>query len=306
VVCLLWPQLIEWDLQPTKRPLSCQKHYKNIIYAVPTFSNPSGRTMTLARRQQLTRLARKHDALVITDDVYDFLRWNSRSPPPPRLVDIDYMLDGGPISPFGNTVSNASFSKILGPGLRTGWAEATTRFIEGLSQCGSSVSGGAPSQFVASIIAETLQVGSLQSHIHNNLIPALQRRSRIALAAVREFLSPYGVTLESLSSANEKKAMVEGGYFLYLTLPTPLTARTVVSRAQGDGVVVASGDTFEVHGDEQSVPSTRGLRICFAWEDERLLAEGIRQLGEVVVQLLREHGAVDRLGKSPRACLSEF
>ncbi len=102
--------------------------------------------MSLRRREQLVRLARKYSALIITDDVYDQLQWpvNESSPSPiqhailPRIVDIDRDMDVGPEEGaedgFGNAVSNGSFSKIAGPGCRTGWAEGTAKFAWGLSQ----------------------------------------------------------------------------------------------------------------------------------------------------------------------------
>ena len=103
--------------------------------------------MTFRRRQQLVKLAREYDALIITDDVYDQLQWAGTESPTkssmehavlPRMVDIDRDLDGGPERPsgdgFGNAVSNGSFSKIVGPGCRSGWAESTEKFSHGLSQ----------------------------------------------------------------------------------------------------------------------------------------------------------------------------
>jgi DNA-binding transcriptional MocR family regulator len=143
------------------RPWS--KIYDHIIYAVPSFSNPSGKTMSLQRRQQLVSLARTHNALIITDDVYDHLQW-STSPSSklfpgnvqailPRLTDVDRALPPHPSDPhhFGHTMSNASFSKILGPGVRTGWVDAMPSLAYGLSQCGSSRSGGCPSQLIACV-----------------------------------------------------------------------------------------------------------------------------------------------------------
>ncbi|KFY13200.1 hypothetical protein V492_03424 [Pseudogymnoascus sp. VKM F-4246] len=278
----------------TKRPQTAQKHYKNIIYAVPTFSNPSGKTISLDRRQKLVRLARKYDALVIADDIYDFIRWNSTCtnlPPPaiPRIVDIDHVLDGGPTTPFGNAISNASFSKILAPGLRTGWTEATTTFVRGLSQCGSSVSGGAPSQFVASIIAETLRTGTLQNHIEMVLIPSYKRRYQAILRALEKYLVPLGVVLEG----NVEKA-TEGGYFVYFLLPPCIPAKQFVLRASEDeAVLVADGNMFEVRGDEDAVPARRGVRICFAWEQEDFLAEGMRRLGKVLSNMLKPKSCVN-------------
>lgn len=100
--------------------------------------------MSLQRREELIRIARRFDALVVADDVYDFLQWETQhgalSMPSkaclPRLVDVDRYLDGGTECSyshhFGNAVSNGSFSKIVGPGCRTGWVEGTSAFIEAL------------------------------------------------------------------------------------------------------------------------------------------------------------------------------
>jgi DNA-binding transcriptional MocR family regulator len=103
--------------------------------------------MSLARRNELVRLAREYDALIVTDDVYDFLQWtvpgkvsqaaNMDRAILPRMVDIDRELDGGAerkgADGFGNAASNGSFSKIVGPGVRTGWSEGTGKFAYGLS-----------------------------------------------------------------------------------------------------------------------------------------------------------------------------
>jgi DNA-binding transcriptional MocR family regulator len=119
-----------------KSPKPWSKIYKHIIYAVPTFSNPSSKTMSLRRREELVRVAREYDALIVTDDVYDQLQWPAEYTAQeqalttsvlPRVVDVDRTLDGGAerkgADGFGNSASNGSFSKILGPGCRTGWVE---------------------------------------------------------------------------------------------------------------------------------------------------------------------------------------
>lgn len=103
--------------------------------------------MSLQRRKELVRIAREFDALVVTDDVYDFLQWPSdlksesmslQKAVLPRIVDVDRYLDGGAeregADGFGNALSNGSFSKICGPGLRTGWVESTTKLSYGVSQ----------------------------------------------------------------------------------------------------------------------------------------------------------------------------
>lgn len=110
-------------------------------------------TMSLQRREQLVKIARDHDALIITDDVYDYLQWpiqktngfsSLKQAILPRIVDVDKSLDGGcerdGADGFGNAVSNGSFSKIAGPGCRTGWAEGTEKFVLGLSQTSEIIS----------------------------------------------------------------------------------------------------------------------------------------------------------------------
>lgn len=131
------------------------KVYKHIMYCVPSFSNPSSRTMSLRRRQELVLLAREFDMLVICDDVYDMLQWPAKDDEShvanletqleateaahlPRLVDVDRELSGGAervgADGFGNAISNGTVSKLAGPGLRTGWCEGTAKFTYGLSQ----------------------------------------------------------------------------------------------------------------------------------------------------------------------------
>lgn len=121
---------------PILKTGSCYpKIFKYIIYIVPTFANPSGKTLSVPMRKRLVNLAREYDALVVSDDVYDFLSWpedasapdNAVAAIPPRLVDIDREMPG--CSEFGNTLSNGSFSKIIGPGIRVGWAEGTPSFV---------------------------------------------------------------------------------------------------------------------------------------------------------------------------------
>lgn len=245
--------------------------------------------MSLSTREKLVKLARKYDALIVTDDVYDFLQFPTSSTTStsslskallPRLVDIDRTLE--PVPPqdsFGNAMSNGSFSKIAGPGVRTGWSEATPRFTYGLSQCGSSRSGGAPSQLAATLMAELLKYGELQNHIEKVLKPAYKKRYEIMVDAIQKYLIPLGVKLGEVSF--EGKA-VFGGYFIWLELPKTASAELVTERArQEEGLIIAPGHIFEVSNDP-SVQFENSLRLCFSWEEERDLEEGIERLATVI------------------------
>ncbi|KAL0944606.1 aminotransferase [Colletotrichum truncatum] len=268
-----------------------RKLYRHVIYLVPTCSNPTGKTMTLSRRYELVRLAREYDALIIADDVYDFLQWPVDSPPDgtytpamrlPRLVDVDRAL-GVPDDSFGNVVSNGSFSKIVGPGVRTGWAEGSPAFAYGLSQTGSSCSGGAPSQLAAMFMAEMLKSGVIQKHIDENTRPALAKRHKVMMNAVDEYiLRPFGGGIKMKQSSLEG-AGIYGGYFVWFSLPEGMSSREAAARAKDtEELIIGHGGQFEVHGDEDSVRLGREIRLCFSWEPEDDIVEGIQRLARVL------------------------
>lgn len=286
----------EGKTQPTLKPTRpWSKIYKHLIYAVPTFSNPSSRTMSLGRRQELVQVAREYDACIITDDVYDMLQWPTAKTAAqssiehahlPRLVDIDRTFDGGAeregSDGFGNAVSNGSFSKIAGPGCRTGWLEGTKKFAWGNSQVGSSKSGGAPSQLTSTFMSNLIESGDLQHHIFKILQPTYARRYQSMMSAIEKHLLPLGVTLPQTSRD------VVGGYFIWLSLPAPMKAEEVaVCAKQEENLVIAPGPIFAVYGDEKAVDLERKVRVCFSWEQEAMLAEGIQRLAQVIGSMQR-------------------
>ncbi|KAI4249361.1 MAG: hypothetical protein LQ352_005682 [Teloschistes flavicans] len=280
--------------QTLKGSAPWRKIYRHIVYAVPTFSNPSSRTMSLTRRQELVQVAREHDALVITDDVYDQLQWPAQKPenPPrlqhailPRVIDIDRQLEGGTerqgADGFGNAVSNGSFSKIAAPGTRCGWAEGTERFTYALSQCGSSASGGAPSHMTSTFMTHLLTTGELDHHIYTTLQPSYARRYYSMMEAIAQHLLPLGVTLP------QGDREVVGGYFLWFALPEPLLADDVGRHArEEENVMIGEGGLFAVAGDEGSKDLERQVRVCFSWEEEEKLSEGVARLARVINRML--------------------
>jgi DNA-binding transcriptional MocR family regulator len=251
--------------------------------------------MSLLRREQLVTLARKYNALIITDDVYDQLQWPtngqscSSSPKAvlPRLSDIDRALEPHSSDPkhFGHTMSNGSFSKILGPGVRTGWVDAMPALSYALSQCGSSRSGGCPSQFTATIVSQLVVNGELEKHIATVLCPAYQKRWELMMVAIEKVLVPLGVIV---SRESLKGKDMFGGYFIWFELPNGVKAENVAIRAkEREELIVAHGGLFEVYGDEESVRLGKYLRVCFAWEDESNLVESIERLGRVIETIIK-------------------
>lgn len=245
--------------------------------------------MTTQRREALVKLARKHDALIVCDDVYDLLQWQLDGPISsqrpmemrlPRLSDIDRLLGQAENDPqgFGHAISNGSFSKIAGPGVRTGWVDATPAFALGLSRTGSTMSGGTPSQLCAAMLAESLREGELQNYLDNKIRPALKQRHRLMTEAIQRYLAPLGVETPG-NSVNS----IYGGYFIWITLPLGQSANMIAERAmKEENIIVGHGNIFAVRGDEQSADFDRNIRLCYSWVPEEAIGDGIKRLGDVI------------------------
>jgi DNA-binding transcriptional MocR family regulator len=139
------------------------------------------------------------------------------------------------------------------------------------------------------MIAQLLQGGSLEEHISSVLIPSYARRWRKMMDAIETHLVPLGV---SVSKESLEGKDVFGGYFIWFELPDGMSAERIAMQAkEKENLIVAHGDMFEVYGDEESGRFQRWLRVCFAWEDEEILVEGIDRLGRVIRDRL--HGNMD-------------
>jgi DNA-binding transcriptional MocR family regulator len=185
--------------------------------------------------------------------------------------------------------------------------DAAPAFAHGLSQTGSTRSGGAASQLAAAVVCEMLRAGDLDAHLARTARPALQRRHAKALAAVRELLvRPFGVHVREAGKGEGRegdsrdgeddaaqKQPVYGGYFLWLTLRSDgPTAEAIAARAkEQENLVIGPGPRFEVYGDQESVQFKYNIRLCFSWEDEEVVVEGIERLARVMHEMYNEKGA---------------
>ncbi|CAD0083706.1 unnamed protein product, partial [Aureobasidium vineae] len=277
---------------PTKPNQPHRKFYKHVIYCVPSFSNPTGCTMSQSRRKALIQLARKHDALIVCDDVYDLVHWPTEWHAQPdtspiditRVVDLDRSDQGQELQAddFGNCVSNGSFSKIIGPGCRVGWAEATPRFIHGLSQAGSTRSGGAPSQLMSSIINEIFEQGTFDEQIRKSLISEYSTRFHSLVAAIKQDLYPLGFRLDE-KLTNGK---IMGGFFIWLRLPDGVDVDVLAEKAEQFGVLVSRGPLAAVPRTQtNSLPFGDHMRLCFTFESAEDQQKGIMRLAEAYKSL---------------------
>ncbi|KAK7926655.1 hypothetical protein PG985_003653 [Apiospora marii] len=279
-----------------KDPGPHRKLYRHVVYCVPSFSNPSGKTMSRRRREGLLELARRYDALIVCDDA-----------PPPH---------DPPGKSFGHAVSNGSFSKLAGPGLRTGWTESSPDFAYGLSQTGSTRSGGAPSQFAAAVVYELLVSGGLAAHLRDALRPAYRRRHGLVAGALRRHLGPlYALPKDDENGGNDANTAMKGvvrslagrddvfgGYFVWFRLPGDLKADDVAQRCMAEeNLAIGTGGLFAVQGDTNGPQFEHEVRLCFAWEDEADLEDGVLRLSRVLRRMLdgepMRQGAAVETGK---------
>ena len=129
-------------------------------------------------------------------------------------------------------------------------------------------------------MANLIESGDLQRHIHQTLRPTYARRYGIMVDAVEKYLIPLGVTFPGMNRG------VVGGYFIWIALPESLHAEEVALRArQDEDLIIAPGTMFEVYGDEQSPDLKRKVRLCFSWEEEDVLSKGVARLGQVIRRL---------------------
>ena len=132
-------------------------------------------------------------------------------------------------------------------------------------------------------MSNLLKSGDLQHHIFQILQPTYARRYRSMVSAIEEHLLPLGVTLPQPDRG------VVGGYFIWLSLPAPMQSEEVAMRARQEAnLVIAPGPIFAVHGDERAVDLERKVRVCFSWEQEEMLAEGIQRLAQVIGSMQRK------------------
>ena len=121
---------------------------------------------------------------------------------------------------------------------------------------------------------------SLPQYIRTVLQPAYARRYRALMSAVEEYLVPLGVVVPA-----PDKSGIGGGYFVWLKLPSGIDAELVARKASDEeALILPPGSTFQVHGDTRNNQNVfrNDFRLCFAWAEEKLLAEGIKRLASVI------------------------
>jgi 2-aminoadipate transaminase len=234
------------------------------LYVLPNFQNPTGRTMSEARRQALVSSAAALGLPIVEDNPYGDL-WFDQPPPLPLCAR----------NPDG-CIYLGSFSKVLAPGLRLGFLVAPAHVFPKLLQAKQAADLHSPG-FNQRMIAEVMKDGFLERHVPT--IRALYRSQRDAMLAALAREMP---TLDEADADNRVEWNTpEGGMFLWLRLPRGMDAVELLPRAVDKGVAFVPGLAF--FADH---PDSRCLRLSFVTASVAEIDRGIAALAQAVRESL--------------------
>lgn len=224
-----------------------KKHKPRLLYTIPAHQNPSGVSLSEARREKLLELATTYDFLILADEVYHLLCYEGSAP---RAM--------AAYVPSKQLISLGSFSKILAPGLRLGWIHADPSLLEKLALSGMVQSGGGLNPFSSGLVRSALELGLQDAHLNH-----VKEIYRHRLEAMYDALKPL----------NFKFQKPAGGYFFWLELPDSLDANQLLETAIKEGVSFQPGPKFSSQGKLKQF-----IRLCFSYYDAQFLKEGISRL----------------------------
>lgn len=224
-----------------------------LIYVIPNFQNPSGRTWSLERRKKLLELAKKYDLPIIEDNAYGEVRFEGERIPSIKSMDTD-----------GRVIYMGSFSKILSPGLRVGWACATEDIIlkYELVKNGLDLQSAELAQMQ---VNEFLNQNDLNEHIAKINKVYKERRDLMIKTIEEEF------------PKEAKYFYPKGGMFIWVELPSHINTRDLLVKSIDQKVGFVPGGSFYPKGDVES-----SMRINFSTMENDKIVEGIKVLGKIL------------------------
>jgi 2-aminoadipate transaminase len=242
--------------------LLIEQHKPKLVYLIPTFGNPSGATLSLARRLRILELAARTGTVVVEDDPYGELYFDQ--PPPPSLLALSPQVPGS----RDWLVHCGSFSKILSPGLRVGWLIAPPELLARATMC-KQFSDAHTSNLTQAIAAHYLTLNRLDATL-DGVRRTYAARARLMADGLRREL---GDAIEF----NQP----QGGMFFWARLTgahgrSP-DAAAFAQRAIARLVAFVPGNPFFAHD-----PDRASLRLSFATSDEAKITEGLARLGQAL------------------------
>jgi 2-aminoadipate transaminase len=246
------------SLESILKVLQSEHKKLKFFYTVPTCQNPTGVTLSMERRKCLLELASEYDFLIIEDDPYSLVLYESIDVAPLKSMDAE-----------GRVIHLSTFSKILSPGLRLGWVVADDRLIEKfvLAKQGMDLCTSPLLQYIA--------YGALERKvIHENLtkIRALYKTKRDKMLEALETYFPKGC----------KWTTPIGGLFIFAWLPEKVNTKELIQDCiKKHKIAYVPGQSFFV---DRSGTNTMRLNFSYPAIDE--IEEGIKRLGQAIKERL--------------------
>ncbi len=224
-----------------------------IIYVIPDFQNPSGRTWSIERRKRLVELANEYDLPIVEDNPYGELRFEGERPPSIKAYDTQ-----------GRVVYLGSFSKIFCPGLRLGWTlgegEVLQKYI--FVKQGTDLHTNTLTQRE---INKFMEIYSIDEHIEK-IKKVYRKRRDVMMTAIRKHF-PKEV----------KYTYPQGGIFTWCELPEGMDAKEVFKKSIEENVAFVPGGSFYPNGGRENT-----FRLNYSMMSEENIQVGIRRLGLIL------------------------
>jgi 2-aminoadipate transaminase len=229
-----------------------------LLIVTSSFQNPTGATLSVDRRKTIVRLAHRFGTLLVENDIYSELRYEGE--PVPTLKELDQT---------GNTILLRSYSKIAFPGLRVGWVLAPRPVVARLAEKKqwADLHSDHLSQAILLRFAES---GELAHHLERT-----RQAGKDRLHAVCEACSRY-------LPSGTRWTRPQGGMSLWVELPAPLRAESLLLRARERGIDYLPGSYFS----SGEAGHSRALRLGFGGLSPVVIRRGVQILGEVASEEL--------------------
>jgi 2-aminoadipate transaminase len=225
-----------------------------LLYTIPEYQNPSGRTLSLARRHALVDVCRRHGVLIFEDVAYRELAFAGEPLPTLWSLAPDVVLQAG------------TFSKVFCPGVRLGWAVGPAEIVAQLAKAKAFTD-----QCTGALGQRLVEEYGRAGHFERRLpaARALYASHWAALSAALEEHMPPGCEWSEPT----------GGMFTWLRMPEGLDALELRPAATEGGVAYVPGRPFYVDDE-----GANEMRLSFSALDEASLAEAAKRLGTVIAQ----------------------
>ncbi len=229
------------------------------IYTIPNFQNPSGITMSLQKRKKLYELAKQYGVMILEDNPYGDLRFEGEYIPSIKSFDED-----------GIVIYAGTFSKVLAPGMRVGYAIAPSPVIQKIVVCkqGADVHTNIWAQIVA---YEFMTQYDFNAHL-SMLRDLYRKKAHYCMDLMDQYLVPNKITYSP----------IQGGLFLWCRLPDGVDMLDFCKQAVLRKVCVVPGNAFLTDENEPC----QCFRINFSTPTDEQLEKGIRILGELAKEIL--------------------